>query len=491
MKSESSRANLFTELFFKMRKDLLIATLSIFLCFFSASTLNPGIKFTITPAAVKNFNDNILPLIVDRLQAMNIPDVNEKGIHVQRISIHKLSVPSNAVISNFGNNNLVLGTSRFGIEIRAHIEKKILFVKVKTDVVASCGDSSVVTDISFGFANGHPQIGVRDFKVNINKLHVKMSGGIISKIVQLITNVFHGPIQKLASKIISSQVRNKLGEGINKALTRIPNTIPLPMTPISVAYNLVTGPVVTPGYLSLPVEGTFFLTSQGKNVPPVAPATPMPDYDPGMGGQIQLFLNQYLFNSGLYAAWLGGLLKVEISHSLVDLSAGFQLNVGWLKQYAPGIAGQYADDNKLVLAIESKNNPTVALTTNNFGVAFLLGVKVFVLAGGQRIDVLDTECNIDLQMRIDVQNWVFKPAITGGQVRGVKVIRSNVGQVDENKLKVGYNQVTQATARKIDVGKAAFNLPASPDATMATVSLAVKEGYIQIAATPTFRLPPE
>jgi len=474
-----------------MRRNFIFAFISILLCLVGMSALNPGVKFTITPAAVKNFNDNILPHLVARIQSIKIPDVNEHGVHVQRISINKLSLPSQAIISKFGNNDLVLGTSKFGVEIKAHIEKKILFIKVKSDITATCGDSSVRADITFGIANGHPLIGVRDISVNIKKFHVKMSGGIVSKIVQLVTNIFHGPIQKMASKMISQQLKSKLGEGINKALIRVPDTIAVHDTPLSVAYNLVSAPVATPGYLSVPVEGTFFITSQGKGAFPITPASPRPDYDPALGGQIQVFLNQYMFNSGLYASWKTGLLRFEVSTSLLGSSAGFQMNVGWFKQYVPQIAQQYGDDCRLVFLVEAKDAPTVKLATNNFGIAFTLGVKVSVVSGDQRFDIIDSECVIDVAARVEIQNWVFLPVLTGGQVRSLRVIQTKLaaGSIDENNLKQGYNQLTQATVPRLDISKSAFTLPHSPDAVLVAASFAVKEGYIQIAANPTFKLP--
>lgn len=473
-----------------MKKIFLLASVSIVLCILGVCAQNPGIKFTITPAAVHNFNNNILPFIVARLQSIHLPDVNEKGVHVQGLSINKLSLPSNAVIANFGNNNLVLGTSKFGVEIKAHIKKKILFIKLNSDITATCKESSVKADISFGYANGHPVVNVRDFRLDIKKLHVKMKGGLIAKIAQLIINVFHGPIQRLASKKISEEVKKKLGDGINKAILRIPNSVALHRTPISVAYNLVNMPKVTPGYLSLPVDGTFFITSQGKAAVPVAPATPMPDYDGALGGQIQVFLNQYLFNTGLYSAWKTGALKLEISTSILDPLAGFKLNVGWFKKYVPEVGQKYGDDCRIVLLVDARTAPNVKLTMNNFGIVFTLGVSVYVESGTQRINIIDSEVVVDVAARMDIQNWIFKPVLEGGQVRSVRIIRSGGLQVNEISLKESYNQVTRATVKRVDVSKAAFALPNSPDAVMAAVSFAVKEGYIQIAANPTFKLPP-
>ncbi len=467
-------------------KGMIFATLLLSL--WSIYGQNPGIKVAVTPAAIKNFNDNILPIIVSRLKPINIPDVHDGGVSITNIVVSKMSLPSNAIVVRFGNNDLVLGTENFGVEVSAHAEVKILFIKVKVGVTATCHDSSAMSDISFTYANLHPQISVKSFEVKIKNLDIHFGSSIIAKAAAAIVNLFRGPLQNTISKMISSKVGETLANSINAAIERIPNSASIKGTPLAIAYNLISNPVVTPGYFSLPVDGTFYETNVGKITPPITPAGPIPDYDATSGSQIELFLSQYVFNSGLYSAWHAGMLKFQVSTSLFE-PAGFKFNVAWLQQFISQISQYYDSQTLLVLDVSSKNNPTLTLTKNNIQVALTVEIILSAVVGSQKIEIFSADCDLDLHTRFDISDWTLKPTIENGNVRTISITRTSVGDIEGTKMQQGLNQVANLTIPKIDFSAASFPLPNSLDVDMSTISLAIQDGYIQINANPVFKPP--
>lgn len=468
-------------------KAILFATL--LLSVVSIYAQNPGVKVAVSPAAIKNFNDNILPIIISKLGPITVPDVHSGKVSVTNIVVNKFSLPSNAIVAQFGDNSLKLGTSNFGVEISAHAQVKILFVKIGVSVTATCHDSSALADISFTYANEHPQISVKNFDVSIHNLNIKFGSSIIAKAASAIVNLFKGPLAKTISSKVSSGLGATLASHINDAIQRVPNTAEIKGSPLAVAYNLISNPNVTPSYFSLPVDGSFYETSVGKVTPPITPAGPMPDYDTTSGSQVQAFLNQYVFNSGLYSAWHAGMLKFEISKSLFDPATPFKFDISWLQQFISQITQFYDLSTSLVLDVLSKNAPTLSLTKDNIGIALTIEIALSAVVGEQKVEIFSADCDLDLHARFDVSDWILKPSVTGGSLRSVNITRSSVGELEGAKIQEGLNQVANISIPRIDFSIASIPLPKSLDVDMSTISLAIQDGYIQINANPVF-IPP-
>mmetsp|Transcript_32261 Transcript_32261/g.37216 ORF Transcript_32261/g.37216 Transcript_32261/m.37216 type:complete len:469 (-) Transcript_32261:202-1608(-) len=457
------------------------------LTFLGAYAQNAGVKVAVSPAAVKNFDDNVLPIFISKLESIKIPDVSEGKLSVSDIQVNKMSLPTNAIVANFGTNDLTFGTQNFGVDISAHARIKILFVKVSVHVSATCHDSSAMADIAFSYANPHPQISLKDFSVSIRNLDVKFGSSIIGKAASAIVNLFRGQIQDLVSKVISSSLKNTIGDAINNALQRVPNTADIPSTPLSIAYNLVAAPTVTPNSFTLAVDGSFYESSVGKATPPIAPAGPMPDYDAASGSQVQLFMHQYVLNSGLYSAWHAGMLKKEFDYNVFDGTSNFKFDIDWLKQFISQIVQYYSVDTQLVLDVFVKDTPTLTLAKGNVELNVTVEAAFSAVVGGNKVELFAADCNVDLNTSLSVENWTLEPKITGGTVQAMAIIRTSVGDIETDKMIIGMNQLAQIAIPKIDFSIAKFPLPTSLDVDMTTISLGIQDGYLQINANPVFK----
>jgi hypothetical protein len=235
---------------------------------------------------------------------LTVPDVSSGDFKVTNIRVD---------MDNGSPDNLKVSFQKDTNSIGVEIDQTHLVVNVDwkySKSIISIGGSAEIDGTIGGIAMGIamstapadqmfvPQIGINGFILNLDKgafnldFHCDNCPGEVEK---LISDYLKDQLIDQVQAQIQAQVPTQMTAVGNQILQNSYPKIFNLYNNIDIATGLVASIIVNDDYLSLPLDGTIFLDSEGYNRPGITPD--MPSYNPKDPGEIMMFFNEYLVDT--------------------------------------------------------------------------------------------------------------------------------------------------------------------------------------------------
>lgn len=283
-----------------------------------------GISYTMSNAlknqVVIDFKNAIVPIISKEIEHMQLDDIKGKssGIHyeVTKIHVHVNPInPSQINIEFLGGSTLRFSGNSFSMKGTARARAKWAFIRKTVDVSMSISKVSFSTSILLKSVNNKPNIQISQFKVDISSgnVNIKIKGGLIGAVINLIVKMMKGHLVKEVVKILVKKAPGAIVTKVNTILNGLPSDIKI-TNEVYMKYQFPVAPTIKNGYLLTGIIA--YLHPANDPAPPPGPISPMPEIDTKYNRQLQFFVSDYIVRSAVNAAFKLKLMTIKVNRKL-------------------------------------------------------------------------------------------------------------------------------------------------------------------------------
>jgi hypothetical protein len=424
-------------------KRALLAILSFLLILFIYSQEKSGVKIAIKQEVLYGFEKQFLPLLVEELGKINIPDTNfdiDAGISTLHINLSEI---------HFKINNLPAEN----IEITLN-EPDIVCVKANRIT----GDGSLKVHSKLGFISETDIVRVQVKNVNIDadaSLTTQESKQVPGKLLpsayvsRININVdfdFHvdGSVIAFVANLVKSLIKNYINEQINTQLRQIimdeskyiisdlvsqlPVYVSLDYKGLAIDYSLISPPRISDGHLLLNSNGAIIKldSKSSKDIP--YKYSDMPDFDPN-GKPIQMFLSEYSIATAINSLYEANLFEVTLNPEDIPKDSPFQLNTTSLSILINGLSDFYGKNRPVRLHANVSELPKFEISEHLVDTSVVTELTVYVqLESGEWDQALKFSTNVLASGDAIVQ--------TQGQISGhIHSLKLSDSKMIESKIK--------------------------------------------------------
>lgn len=269
---------------------------------------------------VIDFKNAIVPILSKQVEYMKLPDVH--GGHgltkysVENIEIRVHPITPGQINIQFiqGSSIRVTGTS-FGMRGTAKAKGKVGPVHKTVGVEINVDHVSFGITIVLQSVNAKPNIGISafDFGLSSGHVHIKISGGFIGKLIQVVVNLLKGHLVKHLVSTIKSKVPQVATAKINSLLNGLPTDIRV-TDKIFMKYEFSIPPAVKADYLLTGIVA--YLHPVGDPTPPSFNPKPIPEIDGASQKGVQFFVSEFIVKTALDTAQRLNLMNLRVSKKI-------------------------------------------------------------------------------------------------------------------------------------------------------------------------------
>eukprot|EP00331_Platyophrya_macrostoma_P012927 CAMPEP_0176417248 /NCGR_PEP_ID=MMETSP0127-20121128/6786_1 /TAXON_ID=938130 /ORGANISM="Platyophrya macrostoma, Strain WH" /LENGTH=496 /DNA_ID=CAMNT_0017797393 /DNA_START=3 /DNA_END=1493 /DNA_ORIENTATION=+ len=468
-----------------------IAYFTLFLFFLAVNSQNPGIKVAVTHDFFVQFQKSILPQLVAKIGNIEVASIQSGGLTLSNLVVSEISLPAESLRLSFNDDHLSVASDSFGLRIDLNAAYDLYLFSIGFNMVITCSNSSFLTDFGFAYAQKNIALKMNEFILQINNLDLYFPAWLTDKIIGSIVRLFLGSIQDMLSDNLSKALGGVVEESVNKIIDTMPGYTPIPGTIAGVDYNPNQSPKISANYFSVNLNGTFYNADTGLFVPPVPLPAMIPDYDETTGGSTQVFISDYMINTALYTFWQAGLLKTRVTQDLIPAQAPLNLNIQWLQVFIPEVAKYYSPSVQVAFDVEVSEFPLAAITPHDVEAKLTSIVTIYAVQDGKFTKIASLEGAVDIHANASVSNWKVSPFVSNATFFNYSVIHSDVGSIDAGLFEQGMNLMMGLVIPALNAQSIVVDLPTLPYIDLATLKVSCFPGYLEITATPTFKIPSE
>lgn len=283
-----------------------------------------GISYTMSNAlknqVVIDFKNAIVPIISKEIEHMKLGDIKGKSGHIHyeiteiQVNVNPIN-PAQISIQFVGGSTLRFSGNSFSMKGTARARARWAFIRKTVGVTMSIDKVGFSTSILLKSVNNKPNIHISQFTVDINSgnVHIKIKGGLIGAIINLIVKMMKGHLVKNVVKGLVDKAPGLIVTKVNTILNNLPSDIRI-TNEVYMRYQFPVAPNIKDGYLLTGIIA--YLHPVNDPSPPPGPISPMPTIDTKFGRQIQFFMSDYVVRSAVNTAFKLKLLTIKINKKL-------------------------------------------------------------------------------------------------------------------------------------------------------------------------------
>ncbi|KAL0242415.1 hypothetical protein GEMRC1_004978 [Eukaryota sp. GEM-RC1] len=358
-----------------------------------SNAINSGFKSTITQRGVNHIRDILVAEIRSKISKIKLPNQEGKEHHI------KYSV-KDIVLGNlqFGGVNLARDGSGFRLTIsnigfdlhcKWHMRYHVVSDSGKVDLHIRNTKIAISLEVK-ATGDGKPAAKSHNPGISIGHLDVKFHGGVTSKFINLFKKTIAHKIKGTAESAVRTQMGAVLNQAIKKSLSSVQTIFPVDqysdfdLRLMNIAY--------ADNFFISPAFNGNFLPHGSKTRPPL-PTNAIPSHINDR--HIQIFLSEYMFNSGSYVYFHKGLLQQTITDKDIPQQSWIHLNTKSFKFIIPEMYAKYPD-MPMQATIAAKNFPKLSLNNTNikFNIPVVANLSV-VTPKGLVKDLVSVAINVE------------------------------------------------------------------------------------------------
>jgi len=357
--------------------------------------VNPGLRSTVSNAGIEYAKNVLQPRLIQEVKTAKLPDFSGSGHHAKvdlsQFHIEEFGIAKSSIVVSSPNVGTV---SISGISLRLsfhwHYKYRHLVSDHGSADVHTSGASTKVSAHIGRDANGAPTVTVSDTGFDVGDLSIKLHGGA-SWLYNLIISNFKGRIRSAINKEVRAKMSSTIGTLVKEALASVPLSHDFGHG-VSLCYALADQPSVISDFGGRMVVGSvaeFYATKEGRGKSPFKP-TGMPKTlaKSAPGPMVELFMNEYFFNTFSWAFIHAGNLHMQIDQNSAPDQYKALFTTGHYASAAPGLVQKYGKDSLIRLDFDVTQVPTLYFQPDGFQLKTSAMLTLEVKQGDKYVKVI-------------------------------------------------------------------------------------------------------
>jgi hypothetical protein len=433
-----------------MRVLFLLIVLPILFC------QKPTIKNALRNQVIIDLKNNIVPKIYQKIKDIKVPDIHNGKLNVDNIHIHISPFNPNQIGIKFIPNSSTIQFSATGIRLQggAHACYKVLFVNLCCNIGLSVGDAGFIAQITLLSQNNKPKIRVDRVQVHANGIGIHASCGFLTPIINLLISLLKGAIVNAVVNGLQGSLPGMITNQVNDLLEKLPNEIDMGPN-LQMKYGFPYAPYVKSDYLFTGIYA--FIHPRNQPTPPNYPIPDVPEFDAANPKGVQFFLTDYIVKSALDSAFRLNLLTASFENDML----GHHVKMTCTATKVPGFS-----------------------FLNSIDVELPASCKVVFDRNENNRFTVNAELHVNLKEYAKAAVIFF--SITLAKFTKLEYVTEK--PIDIEWFKKGINDVLAVIIQLVnaDLGNRGIPLPKIGGIDYTDMVQFVKNGYLEICATPVF-----
>lgn len=458
---------------------------------YSDVNANPGVKVTLTQAALSYILKETLPLLRDMLTKIHIDDINQSvntpighvDISLSSIKVGTASLGDASLqISNSGLNaaitNVHLAASG-NWHYRQHSFPHISdHGSVDVNIGMSVLNIATSASLNSGYKSGL-KVSVDSIDFSFSNFDIKLHGGA-SWLYNIIVSLLKGDIEKAVHKAVAEGIPPAVTDTIQKSLDEQKLEVPISSgVVLSFAPRMVS--FVNQERVTLGAAGDFVKDG----VPPFLD-DPASTPDLINSKMVQVYLTDHILSSAGFTFDKGGLMQTLVTPHDIPESWPISLNTSYIafKLAAPGLYSKYPDRAMNILFKADETITPSARMSESQGVnVFAQGDAVFkvIQSDGSTIDAFTLMLRLNLTLSVAVKENIISGEVSLKNLT-LGVINSQVGDISVSLLDTSLNFLVSNIIIPIlnTFTEKGFPIPQLEQFSLIDPQIVVKDRHIQV-----------
>lgn len=478
---------------------------SIIFVLLSVSSLceKTGIKASISPAVVKDVTKKLMPILLNELKDIVVPDQNinvDAGIatlHIYLRNIHfgitsfpaenlnvAVTVPKNVDVTA----TQIKGSGRFDTTIKLgflsssyHINVDLKWLNVHANV--ELGSQKSTQD---------PTKLIPSAKIVAIDLDLDFDFDISSSILGTLVGLFKSAVKDYIRGKLVSEIRNQLLNNSKTLIDGLLNKIPLEPQiyhEIAVDDELLADPLVREGRLIVDILGKVLNTKipESSNPPfPVSEGIP----DLGKSGKlVEALVSPYVVKSAIYTLILSKVLDFTLHSTDIPSESPIKLDTSSLDIMFKGLKEKYGEKRPCDLNCELiLPTPEVNLTEGIIHTDANIMCQVIVNLDESRESFVKFKSLVHSDAKVSIQEeGKIVSRIESLKVKDTELVETTLEDVDLQSMQYFFNTVIAFAIPVINQGVLSdlkIQIPEIEGIKFTDSELSVRDGYIELGVTP-------
>ncbi|XP_065839667.1 bactericidal permeability-increasing protein-like [Oscarella lobularis] len=462
--------------------------------------VNPGFRTEITQIGLDYVRQVGVPVLVNELKSISIPDQSGSA-HVPviggidysftNIRLTQFSIASSALktVASTGIEISLAGVSIAASANWHYSNHGWIHISDSGSADVSASDVSLTAVVNLGVdSSGHPTVSDKSCSFVIGNLDVHFHGGA-SWLYNLFADNIADGLKGSMEKSVCSAATNAINTEANKSLSTLP-LLQKVSSDAEINLALTQPPIFNSTYMQTLHKCDFIYTPDPSD-PPFQPPPLPPTNAIASFSMLSVWITDYVANTAGFVYQKAGVLKINITQSMIPSNPLFSLDTNSFKEFAPGLYSKYPN-KALQILVNATSAPYINITSSfiNFtapgeAVFYVLvdnatKVEAFTLGVVMRATVRAALAKSGTQEIVTANATYLKSDIS--------LVSTNVGDIKAASFEVLVNFVSHIVLipKLNKYGATGFAVPVIDGVSFVNPVLMQGPGYVQIATNVSY-----
>eukprot|EP00461_Guttulinopsis_vulgaris_P001166 UN01166 len=429
----------------------------------TAEAQSAGLITSISATSISNIANKIIPIAMQKIRELEIPNMSEGHITFSDIRIKDLGVEGFSISTD--DSALVVSLNRLYVNVHVgtwRYKTKLFSTHGHADARASVSTTlraSLVPD------NGRFSLQLPGNSVSVDDFHISIGGGLLAKVLNAIKSLFNGAIRRAVASAVEPQIRNALYDMASRLSDSIPVAADTAFGTISFA-PAAFGVSYANGCVSVAFNGNVNGAEPERHAieNSFAPS----------GALFDIVVDTFLFNSAFIARdWRVNVYNADHPGSFEGVVPGWNTN-DW-SSLLPELASKYPNQ-AVTINLSMLEKPVMTSTAGVLSVRVIGGFEI--MANDQRVALIRAELIAGVSVAINaVDGKYYIVAQLAAPSMTFTTVESQIGNLDFGLLNVILGIASQLiTAGINDVLAQGLLIPSVTGMSLSNPQFAIFEG---------------
>jgi hypothetical protein len=428
-----------------------------------------GVNVAVSVNGLNKLIKEVLPTFLSTLEAINIPDIEHKEVHVKPIghifvdvtdiTVGNVQIPA-VTLDTQAPHTVGFSTTNVNIPVHANWH----WVGMGWPHIADSGsldvtaqDGTAACQLSITALQGKPSATMLSDTCAFSNYNIKVHGGG-DWLFNVLESLFNNFIKKTLNSALSKALTDALGTQLNEFFKTIPTQFELKTPDIEELDLMLNASLTATTMTNDALTLTDLMHFYGPNTwdPPCFSELPNP-YLPnywisGLSDrEAQVYIAGEVINCALFVAWHEKAFKLDVTEGQLPSGTPDFLKTSWWWLLAPGLKSQYPDKHMTMLLSSTPDDEWAVrpdFTINSKGLhCSAEGVANFTIYDESHAQVIAMQVKLDAGLDVIIHKNASSGASTIVlQIQELAVnftgkYTSQVGNVDVSGLEILSNAI--------------------------------------------------
>jgi hypothetical protein len=449
-------------------------------------------KVLLKKSTINSILDNVIPDIKAIILGIKLADIIQENVEIKNIKVTKFGITKANTDFVLSEGTITFVAKYIDFEIDLDYKASKWIASTSGHVSGGANDIEISVGIKVEVTSDQkllPKIDSVNFK--IGELNVTLSGGPIAAIANFFKDLFKNQIRNILQDQIQKAILKQAPPAINKAVSNVTSTLPVPGTELYLSYSFPQAPKISSEQIEIYLGA--IIHEKNKDDKPTIDGKNTMDTIAGGKDDAQVYISERLINTLGWAIWKGNLINVILPHTIVPPGSPLNLTTTVLENIFTSVSDHPHTEIPVDLRVRLSDAPNVQVSKDKM--TAVLPISIDFLEGNSKDSAKPILYTLTAEFVVSLKAHIVESKIFGDveilEARALNLENNNRFEVkmDEAGLRYLLNTVLKIglPVVRAQVLTKGFDIPNLPYLGLLNPRLHFEDGFLLVQAQPEYK----